>query len=430
MGATLMEEQETRKIMAVLSNKNYLLLWLGQLVSSIGSSFNSISLYFLLLQTATSQGFLPLFGLFLVNALVYLLFAPVTGALVDSWNRRKTMIAADLLRVILVLCIPLANSLWQIYLLSALISLATLFFDPARNSLLPRVLESRKELLFLGNSFMTTSVSIAETIGFLAGGVFVVTYGFAAAFYLHAATFLISALCIFRLKVAEPAWESVKVGQVVSGFIAKVRGGLQLVWSLGKLRSFFSFYFLFALAFGAGNFLFPILVEEGYQLGADAFGYFSGSMTLGYLVGSFLLGPVGDRFDQFRLLTGAVLVIGLSTILLGAVSSFTWALLAAFLIGLLNPVTAVFSRVFVQEEVAEEHLGRVFSLLSLVMQVGMLASLALAFGLLQLLAVRQVMLVLGGLTVLAAVVGPKLTRLAQYVGAGTNAGSTENVISG
>ena len=76
MGATLMEEQETRKIMAVFSNKNYLLLWLGQLVSSIGSSFNSISLYFLLLQTATSQGFLPLFGLFLVNALVYLLQLP------------------------------------------------------------------------------------------------------------------------------------------------------------------------------------------------------------------------------------------------------------------------------------------------------------------------------------------------------------------
>lgn len=423
-------DKQRSKISTVLGNRNYLLLWSGQLISSIGSSFNSISLYFLLLKTSGDDGFLPLFGLFLVNALVYLFLAPITGALVDSLNRRSTMVWADVLRALLVLLIPLTTTLWQIYFISALVTLGTLLFDPARNSLLPRVLESKKELLFVGNSFMTTSTSIAETIGFFAGGVFTVAFGFTAAFYFDAASFLVSALCVLLLRVSEPPQEvGVQVIQAARNFAVKVKEGLKLVWSLDKLRSFFSYYLLFALAFGAGNFLFPILIEEGYRLDADAFGYFSGSMTLGYLLGSFLIGPVGERFNRFRLLTTAVLIIGLCTISLGLVGSLGPAVVWAFLIGVLNPVTLVFSRVFIQEEVAEEQLGRVFSLLTLVMQVGMLGSLGLSFLLLQYMPIRTVMLALGLLTLLVAIIGPGLTKLSRFMDKG-GAQGTELPLSG
>ncbi|MBO8127243.1 MAG: MFS transporter [Firmicutes bacterium] len=423
--------EERGKVLAILRNKNYLLLWSGQLISSIGTSFNAISLYFLLLKSSELGGILPLFGLFFLNALVYLVFAPFTGALVDTWNRRRTMIAADLVRAGLVMLIPFTTSLWQIYALNFFISLFTLFFDPARNSLLPRVLEERKDLLFIGNSFMTSSTSIAETIGFLTGGMFIVAFGYAAAFYLDSLTFVLSAICVLLLKVKEPEAEpGVEVAQVVESFWRKIREGVKLVLAEGKLRSLFSYYFLFALGFGAGNFLFPILIEEGYQLGADAFGFFSGTMTFGYLVGSFIIGPLGDRLNRYKLFLAAVLLIGLSTVLLGSVASLGWAIPWAFLIGFLNPVTLVFSRVFIQEEVAEGKLGRVFSLFSLVMQVGLMASLGISLGLLQVLPIRSVMVALGLSTTLVALVGPSLTRFGKYAGRLDEAEGTEVSASG
>jgi len=403
------------KIAAVLRNRNYLLLWLGQLISSLGSSFNSVSLYFLLLKTSGSAG--SLFGLFLLNAVVYLVCAPFTGALIDSWNRKRTMIVADLARAGLVLLIPFAAEIWQIYLISAFISFFTLIFDPARNAVLPRVLESRKELLFVGNSFMTTSTSIAETLGFFTGGVFVVSFGFAAAFYFDAATFVLSALCILALTVSTPAEEgSTRLRAMVADFGHKLKEGLGLVANSNQLRALFSYYFLFSLAFGAGNFLFPILVEDGYRLGADAFGYFSGTMTLGYLVGSFIVGPLGERYNRIHLFTAAVFGVGFCIVLLGFSSSFALMLPWAFIIGLFNPVTVVFSRAFIQEQIVEEQLGRAFSIFSLVMQVGMMSSLGLAFGLLQVFGIRQVVVVLGCLTILVAVVGPTITNLSRTTG--------------
>lgn len=409
------------KFAAILRNRNYLLLWLGQLISALGASFNSISLYFLLLETGDSAA--GLFGLFLLNALVYLVCAPFTGALIDSWNRKRTMIMADLARAGLVLLIPFTTNIWQIYVISALVSFFTLIFEPARNAVLPRVLEARKELLFVANSFLTTSTSLAETLGFFTGGLFVVGFGFAAAFYFNAATFILSALCIWALTISTPAERrAAKIGVLVADFGRKLKEGLGLVAKSNQLRALFSFYFLFALAFGAGNFLFPILVEDGYRLGADAFGYFSGTMTLGYLLGSFIVGPVGERFDRMRLFVAAVLAVGFCVVLLGFSTSFLFMLPWAFVIGLVNPVTMVFSRAFIQEQIPEEQLGRAFSLFSLVMQVGMMASLGLAFGLLQICGIRQVVVVLGCLTILVAVVGPAVTNLARTAGrtAGTD----------
>jgi len=98
--------------------RDYMLLWSGQVVSTLGSSAASIIYPLLILAITNSPGAAGVATA--LRALPYLLFSLPVGALIDRWDRKLVMIACDLLRALVVLTVPLALwfgvlSLVQIY---------------------------------------------------------------------------------------------------------------------------------------------------------------------------------------------------------------------------------------------------------------------------------------------------------------------------
>ena len=183
----------------VFRNRDFSLIWTGQLVSTIGNALTSLAasiLIFRLTGSALSVGLM-----LMATAAPTLAIGLIAGVFVDRLDRKRIMIAADLIRAVLVLAIPLLityNIAW-LYLLIMLTSAVGQFFDPAHASVLPEV--ASDEELAAANSFIAISSFGSTAIGYAASGLIASRFPIEWAFYLDAVTFLISALCIAFLQI-------------------------------------------------------------------------------------------------------------------------------------------------------------------------------------------------------------------------------------
>ena len=132
----------------VRQNKEFRLLWVGQIVSLLGDWFDliaSASLIALLTQSGAAIG-----GLFVVRMLAPFVISPIAGVAADRYNRKRLLIVADLTRGLTVLGFLLVRNpgdVWLVYTLTALQMGMSGFFFPTRNAILPDI-TTRDELGF------------------------------------------------------------------------------------------------------------------------------------------------------------------------------------------------------------------------------------------------------------------------------------------
>ena len=179
---------------APLRHADYRKLWLAQSVSVIGDKLNQISLAMLVFERTGSM--LQIGAVLAVTVLPAAFLSLPAGALVDRWDRRKTMIASDVLRALCVVLIPFAAD-WNIlavYALAFASSTVSLFFQPARLSLIPDVVG--EEELMAANSLDNASFAVSELLGLAVGGVVVAAVGWRVAFFADAATFIVYAALV------------------------------------------------------------------------------------------------------------------------------------------------------------------------------------------------------------------------------------------
>src|SRR6185436_3335483 len=150
---------------SLLRNRNYSFLWVGQIVSIFGDRLHQIALLVLVGSLANAN--MGEIGLVLaIIGLPSLLFGPFAGAFVDRWNRQWVMIGADLIRVGLVLAIPILGraDILYIYVLTFLLTTVGLFFQPARDSIMPDIVPERS--LLSANSFAQATGTTMDVLGY------------------------------------------------------------------------------------------------------------------------------------------------------------------------------------------------------------------------------------------------------------------------
>ena len=154
--------------MQILRNRGFRDLWLGQVVSQMGDYFAFLAMMVIVSGFATSQEetTLAVSGMMIAFTLPRLLFGMLAGVFVDRWDRRRTMLASDLIRAALtLLMIPafLSQSLIAMYVLGFVMSAIGTLFIPAKGALLPRLVS--EEQLLAANSLSQTSQMLATLIG-------------------------------------------------------------------------------------------------------------------------------------------------------------------------------------------------------------------------------------------------------------------------
>lgn len=191
----------------VRTNANFRRLWLAQIVSEIGDWFYTLSIYTLLLQLTGHAGSV---ALALVLQVIPQTFAgPTAGVVNDRIKRKHVMIAADLIRCVVVLAMLLvrsASTVWLVYPLLLAETTMAAFFEPARSAVIPNIAASEEVLV--ANTLSSATWSVNLLIGASVGGVVAAFLGREAAFVLNALSFLISALLIRGMHFREPHAES------------------------------------------------------------------------------------------------------------------------------------------------------------------------------------------------------------------------------
>ena len=150
-------------------NRNYRNTWIGQVVSEIGDHFNNIAVFSL--AVAEHQSGLVVSGVMLSRAIPAMLAGPLAGVVLDRFDRKRIMIASDLIRAVVAALFILTvhrHDTWLLYVLSGLLMLASPFFTSGRAAILPSI--ATKDELHTANSLTQTTQWTTLTIGAFLGG--------------------------------------------------------------------------------------------------------------------------------------------------------------------------------------------------------------------------------------------------------------------
>lgn len=384
--------------LAIFRNRNFTLIWLGQLVSTIGSSLASLAasiLVFRLTGSALSVGLM-----LMATAAPSLVVGLIAGVFVDRVDRKRIMIAADLVRGVVVVLIPFlidANIAW-LYLLVMLSSAVGQFFEPAHASVLPEI--ASDEELAAANSFIAISSFGSTAIGFAASGIIASQFPIEWAFYLDGLSFFVSAALIFMVKLEPLVVEGRTTIRTVT---RNLRAGLSFLFENPILKSLYTVSIPVFISFGLWNsLLLPFAIRA---LGASEFEYGiqEGLTSVGFVVGSLLMARFSDRLREGQWISISYLLMGLISAIYSQATSIPFAIVLVTISGFSNAPSAISRRLIIQRNVPREKRGRLNSAFFVTRDMILLVGMGAA-GLADVVDVRVLILASAGLTIAAGAV--------------------------
>jgi MFS family permease len=207
-----------------------LLFW-GQALSVIGDRITPVAIAFAVLElgTATDLGLVMAAG-----GIPFALFALAGGVWADRIGRRRMMLASDILRALsqaatAVLLLSGSAEVWMLAALAFVYGVSAAVFMPALVGLIPQTVSAPR--LQEANALLALTRSIANIAGPVLAGVIVTAAGSGEAIAVDAATFVVSALCLARLRPRDFVEDPVAADDAPERFLAGLRAGWQEVRS-------------------------------------------------------------------------------------------------------------------------------------------------------------------------------------------------------
>lgn len=347
---------------SLIANKKFLYLWIASVFSSI-----TLSMYLVVeewyvvraLDLGKSLGWVMI-----ATTVPRILFMSIGGVIADRFSRSTILFLSDIIRAILVagmVVLLLVDGLtfWTLTLFAFLFGTLDAFFWPARDALLPSIVD--KEQLTRANSLLSTSAYISMVIGPVIAGLAITWWSFTGAFTLVAVLLLLAGLIVLfindtRSKNGDKqvsAWQEFKEG------IHYVRTSVFLV-TLMAVSAVVNFFFSGALMIGI-----PLIVDEFLQGDALDLSFMESAFAGGMLIGGVTVGVLNLRkkrgFTALLLLT----IPSVLMILLGQISLLWQGVLILGIMGIFMSVINIPIISLLQEQTDPSKIGRVMALLSM-----------------------------------------------------------------
>lgn len=356
---------------SLLRNRNFLLFWSTQFVSLFATSYYMIVLP-LWIYRATGS-YLHVGAVATVGSVVFILFSIYAGVFVDRHDKRRILVASDLIRAVLVLPMLLVtsvDSIYVAYIAAAATGAATAFFVPSQNHLITAVAGSGG--LRRANALLHFSYSATLVIGPIVGGLAVTGFGYQISFFANALSFVIGALGSFlvTLPVEPPA----PAGRRPS-FVDDALAGFRFVIRDGVLRPVMISQAIVFIGSGANATLFVLHLRS---IGPAGIGIYMSAQGAGMLVASTVL-SLGDRGEK-----ASVRAIAYCGLALGVtLATFAWltpqhlvvGTATIFTFGIALTVYGVETRTALQAFSPKELLGRVTAVATLISRGGAAVSI-------------------------------------------------------
>lgn len=370
----------------VLRNRNFALLWGGQTISWFGDSLYFVALLWLVQELTGSRAMM---GLVAACRTIPSLFGFFAGVFIDRWDRRRVMLVSDVGRGVLVAAVPLlwwAGLLrtWHIPVVAFVLASIGVFFYPARQSLLPGLIE--REDLTTANSLMVFSQQVIFVVGYALGGVGIALIGTMPMFVVDALTFGVSALAVWSMRVTaaqtRPGSQAVPTDGADkspgAGLASDLRAGFRFIAHNKALLYIGPLAVVLNFLFSPISVLMPSWVKDVLGGGADLFGFLETAIMAGMAVGSLTVAALAMRFRRSNVIMGGLLGQGVIVVVLAVVRPIPLALAVMAVFGFINALVNVLFMTWMQSVVPRDMMGRVFGALETVSQLATPAGQALA----------------------------------------------------
>jgi MFS family permease len=386
-------------------NAGFLLLWAGQFVSQMGDRLAALAFPWLVYtSTGSALGTGAVFALY---TLPYVLFGALAGVVVDRLDKRRLMVAVDVVRAVLVVAVPFiaTRSLAAVFVLSFAIATAGVFFEPAKLAMLPEIVTPGR--LLRANSLFSTSENLTEVLGWAFAGLLLASVSTSAAFQLDAATFAISAAALLLMRYRAPARATAE--RTAHAFWRELREGFRYLADDRGLRANTTMIIVCVAGLGAMyplTFFFAVNVLVG---GTRAFGALEAVYGAGLLVGSLALTALATRVRKGPVMIGGLLVMGACLALVSATGSVWVAAVPYVICGVANAMVLITVDTYLQQVVPAGMRGRVLGTRFTLTQGTYALSILVGGALAGVVDVRILFVVAGAIVVVSALVG-LLTR--------------------
>ncbi len=396
-----MQEKDSANFIQVLRNLRFRRLWLGQIVSAIGDYFYFLAVPILINELTGSTAAIGLAMIFTM-ALPQLLFGIPAGVLVDRWDRRQVMVVADLARAALVLgglLVRDAQTVWILYLVGFLVSVASRFFFPAHSAMIPLLV--RENELAAANGLTQITFTVALLAGPALAGFMIGWLGAGVAFAVDSLSFLVSAAAVWSIGAVKSEHILPQAAHTASAMWTELVDGLRFLFSVPALRGITLSFAVIHLGLGAINVLWVPWLDRHYGVGPEGMGVVDSVQGVGMALGGLAVGWLTARFAKTRIGAVGVIVIGLMLGLMGVAPSFAYILGYSLILGLaLSPAEAAL--VTIMQQVTPDGIrGRVFGSFGTFSQFAGMLSMAGAAGAAELMGIPPVYVVCGAIVALA-----------------------------
>ncbi|WP_026475838.1 MFS transporter [Alkaliphilus transvaalensis] len=366
------------KEQSLFSNKNYMLLFLGHIVSNLGNGIHQVAVAWFIMSSVTEERsgmYMAIFGTCVL--IPYIVFGPFSGVLVDRINRKKIIYGSDFMQGILMLLLALLvyrdfYPLQSLFVITSLCAFFGTFFNPAVDSSVPNVVNEAH--LGQANALNELSRQLSWTIGGAIAGILYYRLGIVGVFMVNGLSFIGSGISemFIQLPSRTPKstedkfslWEDFKVG---IAFVKSQKVILKIM--------------IFALTL---NFIiqpilqiiFPKTVKFTLEMTAKEFGYLQSLFPVGAVVGMLLISlstkvQNSYRIVQVALIAQASILIAFGIPIIpsilrevGVMPVFILFCIMAVLLMMFNSLITIPFFTALQRRVPDEYRGRFFALLN------------------------------------------------------------------
>ncbi len=328
-------------------NRSFRRLWLGQVVSELGTWFNFIAGLGLVRAVSGAAPEATVIVM-LMRLVPFAVFAPLAGAIVDRWSRRSVMLGTDIARMFIALgflFVRKPGDLWIAYACMGAGSVLGALFEAAKNAAMPNLTGERG--LLAGNALMFSSRFLLMGVGAALGGAASARFGYGAAFIINSLSFLVSAYSIWLIPGNQMHQETNVSEAQTHGIVEStkrvwedIREGLSYIVRQPLVGALVGFNILWALGGGANGLLFDRLggvvfaSAEGMQPDTSVSVLYTAS-GMGLFIGMAIARRVGAHVELHNVTAGfmgwTIIIYGVLFASIGLMPSLWLVALMIFL---------------------------------------------------------------------------------------------------
>jgi MFS family permease len=352
-------------VFSALRHRDFRLLWIGLLISNLGTWMQFTAQGYLVAQISGSphRAALNLGILGAARAAPVLLLSPVAGVIADTWPRRRVLMATNTTMALCALALAGLSTVGRLEMvglvaITAVNAAANAFDSPVRQSWVPLLVDRA----LVGNAIGLNSVAFnaPAVIGPAIAGILINVVGVAGSFYVNGVATLAVVLAVVMMRPAPPA--TIRREPM----LAAMRVGIVFLLGHPVLRWILGVFVVTALFARPYQQLMPAYVVNTLHGGAQQLGWTVASAGIGGFGGALVTAALAGRERRSMLWTVAGSLLSLGLVALAAIHTVLATLPVFFVVGLGTLAFLGASNTLIQTLSPDEVRGRAIAVYTMV----------------------------------------------------------------